>query len=37
MLIALHEVKHNVHLYTWSEAFAECYIRSEAMCSLLYL
>ena len=41
MLIAIHEVKHYAHFYTWSEALcwlcAHCYTWSEALCSLLYM
>ena len=37
MFIAVHEVKHYAHFYTRVKLYAHCYIRSEAMCSLLYM
>ena len=39
MFIAVHRVMHYAHFYTRSNVtlYAECYTRSEAMCSLLYM
>ena len=37
MLIAINGVKLYAHYYTWSKLYAQCYTRSEAICSLLYV
>ena len=37
MLIAIHEVKRYAHAILGVKLYAQCYTRSEAICSLLYM